>query len=95
MDKNLTQQEIKQMIDKQALLVVQNYMKTSAFTDRKLTDTPTDSLQVVNRRFVTLNGVTGSRPTSSILGQYYFDTTIGYPVYWNGSTWVDATGTPA
>lgn len=73
---------------------VQRYLKTTAFTDRKLTDTPTDALQVVNRRFVTLNGTTANRPNGSILGQYYFDTSLGIPVYWNGSTFVDATGTP-
>ena len=70
--------KLTQKIREESLKVVQQYLKSSAFTDRKLTDTPTDSLQVVNRKFVTLNGVTGSRPTGSILGQYYFDTTIGY-----------------
>lgn len=88
-------ESLKKMIQEEAFKVVQNYMKTSAFTDRKLTDTPTDSLQVVNRRFVTLNGTTANRPTSSILGQRYFDTTLGYPVYWNGSTWVRYDGTAA
>lgn len=74
---------------------VADYLKGPAFTDRKLTDTPTDSLSVVNRKFVTLNGVTGNRPTGSILGQFYFDTTLGYPVWWNGSTWVKYDGTAA
>ena len=26
-------------------------------------------------------------------GQPYFDTTLGKPIWWSGSTWVDATGT--
>lgn len=82
-------------IDERVRKLVPEYLKSSAFTDRKLTDTPTDSLSVVNRKFVTLNGATGSRPTSSILGQFYFDTSLGYPVWWNGSTWVKYDGTAA
>lgn len=74
--------------------IVKNYNKSSAFTDRKLTDTPTDNLSVVNRRYVNMNGTTTNRPTSSILGQYYFDTTLGIPVWWDGSSFVDATGNP-
>jgi hypothetical protein len=35
-----------------------------------------------------------SKPTSSLeVGQMFFDTTIGKPIWWNGSKWVDATGT--
>lgn len=75
--------------------VVADYLKSSAFTDRKLTDLPTDPNQVVPRRYVTLNGATAGRPTGSVLGQFYFDTTIGKPVWWSGSTWVDATGSAA
>lgn len=85
-------EELKKMIREESLKVVKEYLKTSAFTDRKLTDTPTDALSVVNRKFVTMNGTTAGRPTGSILGQYYFDTTVGKPIYWNGITWVDATG---
>ena len=66
-----------------------------SFTAHKVTDTPTDALNVVNRKYVNLNGVTANRPISSILGQFYYDTTINKPVWWSGSTWVDATGTAA
>ena len=86
---------ITKIIDERVKKIVPDYLKSNAFTDRKLTDTPTDSLSVVNRKFVTLNGVTASRPTASILGQYYFDTTLGYPVWWNGSTWVKYDGVAA
>lgn len=72
--------------------VVKQYMKSAAFTDKKITDIPNDTYSVVNRKYVTLNGTTGTRPTSSVLGQRYFDTTIGRPVYWNGSTWTDGAG---
>lgn len=38
-------------------------------------------------------GATRSRPTINLLvGQTYFDTTLGKPVWWQGSQWVDATG---
>jgi len=44
-------------------------------------------------------GPTASRPTGALTGQMYFDTTLaagaGKPIWWNGATWVDATGTPA
>ena len=38
------------------------------------------------------NGVTGSRPTPAI-GQRYFDTTLGIPIWYDGVNWVNATGT--
>jgi hypothetical protein len=81
------------MTEEKVLQIVQTYLKSSAFTDRKLTDNPTDALQVVNRRYVTMNGVTGSRPVSSVLGQFYYDTTIDRPIWWNGSAWKKADGT--
>lgn len=45
-------------------------------------------------------GDTASRPSGPApygprLGQMYFDTTIGFPVWYNGSIWVDASGAPA
>lgn len=85
-----------QLIKEESLKAVQNYLKGSAFTDRKLTDVPTDSLQVVNRKYVTLNGPSASRPTASVMGQQYFDTSLatnGQPIWWNGTGFVDATGT--
>ena len=42
------------------------------------------------------NGATADRPTQSLqLGQFYFDTTLGIPIWYNGTDWVDATGTVA
>lgn len=69
-------------------------MRTGFFTERKLTDTPTDNLQVVNRKYVTANGATGNRPGSPVVGQFYFDTTLGIPIWYEGPTWVNASGTP-
>lgn len=38
-------------------------------------------------------GTTAARPTAQlVVGQRYFDTTLGKPIWWHGSAWVDATG---
>ena len=42
------------------------------------------------------SGATGSRPAglaAGDVGRTYFDTTIGLPIWWNGSGWIDAAGT--
>jgi membrane-associated protease RseP (regulator of RpoE activity) len=42
------------------------------------------------------SGDTASRPISFLeIGQFYFDVDLGFPVWWNGTNWVDATGTIA
>jgi hypothetical protein len=41
------------------------------------------------------SGPTSARPTASFVGQPYFDTTLGCPVWWNGTGWVNASGAPA
>lgn len=73
------------------------FMKQEGFTQRKLTDTPTDKYAVVPRGYVTMNGTSALRPTSSVIGQQYFDITLasgrGKTVTWNGTGFVDATGT--
>lgn len=39
------------------------------------------------------SGVTSDRPVDGIeVGDEYFDTTLGYKIWWNGTNWVDATG---
>ena len=38
------------------------------------------------------SGTTANRPTNVFVGHRYFDETLGYPIWWNGATWVDATG---
>lgn len=43
---------------------------------------------------VPASGTTSSRPTERLqVGQYYFDTTLGIPIWYDGADWVDATGT--
>lgn len=46
---------------------------------------------------VKTHGATADRPISGLIsiGFRFFDETLGKPVYWNGTGWVDATGTTA
>lgn len=84
-----------QKFQAKVIKIVAGYLQSTAFTSRKLTDTPTDDLMVVPRKFVTANGST--RPPAPVSGQPFFDTTLaagnGKPIWYNGSIWVDATGT--
>ncbi len=95
MQENKSQPNFEDKIHEVLRKIMPIYLKGRGFTDRKLTDTPTDALQVVNRKYVTMNGVTASRPTSSVFGQSYFDNTINKPIWYSSvvGAWVDATGT--
>lgn len=74
---------VKEVIDK----------RLTDFTIRKLTDTPTEALSLVNRKFVTLSSNLGSRPVSSVavVGQRFFDTTNNRPIYYTTAGWRDST----
>ena len=40
------------------------------------------------------SGTTANRPVQQLqIGQFYFDTTLGYPIWYDGTDWVDASGT--
>jgi len=43
----------------------------------------------------TLSGATASRPNAGWvkIGKSYFDTNLGYPVFWDGTNWVNSSGT--
>lgn len=42
------------------------------------------------------SGTTAQRPTKGLyIGLPYFDTTLGTPIWYSGSDWVDATGASA
>lgn len=77
-------------------MFITRYMNGRYFQDRKPTDTPTDDLAPVNRKFVTSNGTIANRPNSSVavLGQPYFATDIGSgtPITYNGTNWVNGVG---
>jgi hypothetical protein len=39
-------------------------------------------------------GITADRPVAELqIGQFYFDTTLGIPIWWNGTVWKNASGT--
>ena len=39
-------------------------------------------------------GITADRPAQNLqVGQQYYDTTLGIPVFWNGTVWKNASGT--
>lgn len=61
--------------------------------NKRIGDTPNDALQLVNRDYVNLNGTLADRPTSSVagVGQQYFATDLGKPIFFNGTKWADAT----
>lgn len=74
-------------------LIDERIKKVFSFTARKLTDTPTDDLMTVNRKYVNLNGTSANRPIGSVTGQQYFDTSIGRPIFRkDNGAWVDAAG---
>ena len=87
-------EETKKQIEGIVLKVVKDYNKSSAFKDRKLTDTPTDAYSLVNRRFVTLSSNIGARPVSSvaIVGQPFFDTTSNIPMTYSVGGWRNGIG---
>jgi hypothetical protein len=40
-----------------------------------------------------ISGTSAERPAINLhIGQTYFDTTAGIPIWWNGTDWVDASG---
>jgi hypothetical protein len=44
------------------------------------------------------SGITANRPVNTgspklPTGLFYFDTTLGLPIWWNGTNWVNASGT--
>ena len=47
---------------------------------------------------IPLSGITADRPLQLLqaplaIGQTYFDTTLGIPIFWNGTVWKNASGT--
>ena len=90
---NNLDEEMKKQIDLRIKKLVPEILRGSAFTDRKITDTPTDDLQVVPRKYVNMYGSIAGRPQVSVVGQQYFSTTDGYPIFRNSNNaWVSATG---
>jgi len=86
--------EFNKRVDDRIRKIVPEILRGSAFTDRKLTDTPTDNLSVVNRQYVNLSGTLASRPTSSVatMAQKYFSTDTNTLITYNRNTSVWSNG---
>lgn len=68
-------------------------LATTRSFSKRIGDTPTDNLQLVNRNYVNLYGSVLGRPISSVVGQQYFDTAKGGPIFRRGDgAWVDGIG---
>lgn len=82
------------MTKEEVLKIVREYLQSNAFTARKLTDTPIDNLSVVNKKYVTNNGVVANRPKSSVasVGQTYYATDTGIPMTYSSSGWKNGVG---
>jgi hypothetical protein len=52
-----------------------------------VTDVPADS-----ETPFPIFGPTSARPTNPAVTQFYWDTTLDEPIWWNGSEWIDAAG---
>lgn len=74
--------------------IIGNYLESSAFTHRKLTDTPTDDYMVTPRKYVNMNGTVANRPKSSIasVGQSYFATDTFIPMTYSIQGWRNGSG---
>lgn len=61
---------------------------------KRIGDTPTDALQLVNRKYTNLNGTLALRPASvlAIIGQQYYATDINIPLFYDGTRWRNGIG---
>lgn len=86
--------EIDKHIQEVARKEIERALAGSFFTAEKYTDTPTDNLSVVNRRYTNMNGTVANRPPSSVatIGQFYFATDTNIPMRFNGTNWVNGVG---
>ena len=52
------------------------------------------TLQAITTLSTPSAGDTASRPITGLqVGQFYFDTTINRPIWWDGTNWINAAGT--
>ena len=50
--------------------------------------------QAINTLSTPSAGITAARPSTGLqVGQFYFDTTINRPIWWDGTNWINAAGT--
>jgi hypothetical protein len=93
LDNNMDEDK-KEQLTKLVTQIIEQKLSSNFFTARKLTDTPTDDLMVVNRKYVNLNGTLANRPTSSVatMGQHYFATNTNTLITYNRSSSVWSNG---
>lgn len=88
---------------------IDNFLVPSATINLGLTNTFPVKMKNIDRTKLVLNdavskdgisypveyktGTTAQRPTVPIQWEMYFDTTLGKPIWWNGTVWKDAVGT--
>lgn len=79
--------------DKREVEKIAKQILNKSFSKR-IGDTPTDSLQLVNRKYVTLNGTLALRPASvlAVVGQSYYATDINVPLSYDGTRWRNGVG---
>ena len=52
------------------------------------------TIDVINTLSTPSAGITAARPSTGLqVGQFYFDTTINRPIWWDGTNWINAAGT--
>ena len=52
------------------------------------------TIDAVNTLSTPSAGITADRPSTGLqVGQFYFDTTINRPIWWDGTNWINAAGT--
>ena len=76
----MQESDLEKLVDKRLKEVLPSLLRTSAFTDRKVTDTPTDGLQVINRDYANKYASVASLPKGSVAGQTVFATDLNYLV---------------
>lgn len=61
--------------------------------DTKIDSTVGWSSNKLNSMIVGTSGETLERPLTPFIGQYYWDTTLLKPIWFNGTNWTDGSGT--
>lgn len=89
-ENKLTREEVQRMIEEKVSEIIKKRMN---FTQKKIGDTPTDNYMFTPRGYVNMYGSIAGAPVGSVVGQQYFATDLGYPVFKNSnSRWSNSVG---
>ena len=72
--------------DQETIPIISNSVNGKILVTREYLDDPISGVLIPDF------GITGGRPTTTQIGYPYFDTTLGYIIWWNGTDWVNSTG---